>query len=637
MSSSRESRVPSFLRLACVGALLAWPWPAAGAVKAQVAAPPQAGGKPASGAAAAQQVIAQAIASLGAGRATDAIAPLEALTVSQPQNGQAWHLLGAALHMDGQIDRALEVHAKAATFPAVRANALYNLGCAYALKGQTDAAFEALKAALADPGGPPLRSQLVGDTDLVSLRSDARWLELLPPAPPDKPFKEEVTVLHLWHGESAGEQFGWEAVDVGDVDGDGAHDVLASAPFHRAGAAGSAAGGSASASASAGGGSAQNGRVALYSGRSGALLWGRVGAPGEQLGIGISGVGDVNGDGLPDVIVGASSPSSVAPPTADAPAGRAYVLSGKDGALLLALEGEAAGDTFGDQVRGLGDVDGDGHADVAVSAPLHDREDGGLVDAGRVTVFSGKTGALLFALDGERAGDHFGSGLGGGTWSVASGGRAGLLLVGAMDAGDAQRGRVSVYRLDGAAAEAFFDIEAESSGNSLGQFFTSLIGDLDGDGVPDVYASDFADTTLSGSTRGAGGRVYLHSGKDGALIAQLAGRTAGEGFGIGNAQAGDVNGDGCPDLVIGAWTNSEVAPRAGKAYVISGKDRATLATFTCALPGDEFGYDATGLGDVDGDGAIDFLVTAASSNDGGPRAGRVYVISGAGVAGATLR
>ncbi|HTE05893.1 MAG TPA: integrin alpha, partial [Planctomycetota bacterium] len=325
-------------------------------------------------------------------------------------------------------------------------------------------------------------------------------------------------------------------------------------------------------------------------------------------------------------------------------AGRAYVLSGKDGALLATLQppvgaggGSPAGDSFGNQVRGLGDVDGDGHDDVAVSAPFHDGASGGAPDAGRVCVFSGKSGALLFALDGEREGDHFGTALGGATWPAASGAvgaREGLLLVGAMDAGEGQRGRVSVFRLLAGQAQAHFAIEAEPSGSNLGQFFASVVGDLDADGVPDVYATDFGDAALPGSTRGAAGRIVLHSGKDGRRLATIAGHSPGEGFGIGNAQAVAVHVAGLPDLIVGAWTNSDGAQRAGKAYVISGKDRATLATFTGALPGDEFGFDATGLGDVDGDGAPDFLVTAASSNDGGPKAGRVYVLSGAGIAAA---
>lgn len=108
----------------------------------------------------------------------------------------------------------------------------------------------------------------------------------------------------------------------------------------------------------------------------------------------------------------------------------------------------------------------------------------------------------------------------------------------------------------------------------------------------------------------------------------LTGEHPGDGFGIGSANVGDVNGDGHDDLVVGAWQYSVAAPSGGKIYVYSGRDGTLLRSITGRVPGETLGFDATGAGDVDGDGTNDFLVTSSWSNIRGFRSGRMYVISG---------
>jgi hypothetical protein len=89
-----------------------------------------------------------------------------------------------------------------------------------------------------------------------------------------------------------------------------------------------------------------------------------------------------------------------------------------------------------------------------------------------------------------------------------------------------------------------------------------------------------------------------------------------------------VNGDGVADLVIGSWQYSGAAWSAGRARVISGKDGSVLQTITSRTPGDTFGFDAVGIGDVDGDGMTDYLVTAAYSMVNGVRSGRTFIVAG---------
>ena len=116
--------------------------------------------------------------------------------------------------------------------------------------------------------------------------------------------------------------------------------------------------------------------------------------------------------------------------------------------------------------------------------------------------------------------------------------------------------------------------------------------------------------------------------KPAAVLHDLPAQTPAEGFGIGRGAAGDVDNDGHGDLVIGAYTHSSAAPLAGRTYLFSGKTGAVLRTMTSSIAGEGSGYDAVGIGDVNGDGAIDFLITAATHPEKGANTGRTYVIAG---------
>ncbi len=511
-----------------------------------------------------------------------AILMLEAITEREPDNAQAWMFLGYALHSSGDIDRAIPAHLKAAEFEATAPAASYNVGLAYALKGETDSAFEWLFRAR-DSGKVDV-TQIAFDPDAANLRDDERYAQLFPSAEDlADPFLEDVETLQEWRGDEVGGEFGWIARNIGDVDGDSVNDVATSAP-----------------SSSSNGANA--GKIYVFSGKSGDPLWSLAGQPGDRLGLGIEAAGDVNADDVPDVIVGAPG------------AGKAYVYSGADGSLLVTLYERHTDEWFGRKVSDLGDVNIDLHADVVVGAPQNDAAGD---DAGRIYIFSGRDGGLLLTLDGEAAGDRFGSAVAGyydGTHM--------LLVVGAPNAGPGHGGRVYVYHdLSGRPA---FTIEADETGAALGGMFVSVVGDVNADGMPDVYASDWPNNARGRST----GRAYVHSGADGRLLHTFTGEAAGDGFGIGTADAGDVDDDGHDDLIIGAWQHAGAAAAGGKVYLYSGRDGSLITTYTSKVPGETFGFDATGLGDVDGDGALDFLVTSAWSSVNGPRSGRVYVLSG---------
>jgi hypothetical protein len=510
----------------------------------------------------------------------DAVEVLRAVTKREPENPRAWAMLGFALHSSGDYEAALAADQRAAEFPQTAPNAMYNAAMALARLGRPDEAFQWLGRA--KETGKVDMTQLGLDPDAQSLRGDPRYENLFPTAEEfADPFVEPTVIIHEWRGEAQNDQFGWIARNIGDVDGDGVNDVTTSAPTNDD--AGTDAG-----------------KVYTYSGRSGALLWTATGPEGGQLGLGIEAAGDVNADGVPDVIAGAP------------PAGKTFVYSGRDGRVLLVFDAEDPSDTFGRKVSDIGDVNGDGYDDVLVGAPGHAE------GTGRAYVFSGKDGAVLHAWDGEEAGDAFGSAGAG----YAADGEV-FIVIGAPNAGEGDRGRTYVYR--GLIDEPDFVIDSDEQGFQLGGMFVSVVGDVDGDGTQDVYASDWPHRAHGRST----GRIYVHSGATGTRLYTLTGEAAGDGFGIGPADAGDVNGDGYDDLVIGAWRQGNAAPAGGKIYVYSGRDGTLLRGITGKVMGETLGFDATGVGDVDGDGTIDYLVTSAWSAINGARSGRVFILSGA--------
>jgi len=173
--------------------------------------------------------------------------------------------------------------------------------------------------------------------------------------------------------------------DVGDADGDGVSDYAVAAgdgalPLDDAGV------------------------VYLYSAASGTLLREWHGDPDDQhLGSSLAGAGDLDQDGFADLLVGAPRDDLAGPGS-----GSVFVLSGSDGSLLRTHTGSATDQEFGTEVAALGDIDGDGRPDYAVSAPLDDSNG---VDSGSVWAFSGVDGTTLSHVTGDGPELRWGTGL----------------------------------------------------------------------------------------------------------------------------------------------------------------------------------------------------------------------------------
>jgi hypothetical protein len=310
-------------------------------------------------------------------------------------------------------------------------------------------------------------------------------------------------VFPLEGGSESGAQFGFAVASAGDVNGDGFGDVIVGAPY------------------------AANGRAFLYLGSGSGLAtthsWSATGStPDARLGFSVAGVGDVNGDGFGDVLVGAEN---------HAGAGAAYLYLGQPtnaanpkglGALPVRTYTGAAGSSFGRTVAAAGDLDRDGFSDFAIGAPTRDLVPFGAHD-GEVTVYHGAPTASLPAvpatvLHGEAplfTGNRFGSGIAGG--GDVNGDGFGDLLVGDQwHTGPAGFAQGKAYLFHGSASgvstvasRTFQDCASGSCdfGRDVG-----LAGDVNGDGFADALISAFGDDA-AGSNRGS---VYVHLGNGGA-------------------------------------------------------------------------------------------------------------------------
>jgi Tol biopolymer transport system component len=415
-------------------------------------------------------------------------------------------------------------------------------------------------------------------------------------------------------GETASERFGYSVGMAGDVNGDGFSDVIVGTPW---------------------GDTADVGRAYVYFGGPSAdsvadlTLMGE--AMGDQFGVSVGTAGDVNGDGFSDVIVGANFNDA-----GGTNAGRAYVYYGGPGADTapdLTLTGEVTLDSFGFSVGMAGDVNGDGFSDVIVGAPL---SSAGGADAGRAYVYFGGPGAdtvVDLTLTGEDLGDYFG-------WSVGTAGDVNGdgfsdVIAGAMfnDAGGTNAGRAYVY-YGGPDADAVADLTL--TGEAPGDYFGMSVGTA-GDVRGDAFSSVMVGAPLSSAGGASAGRAYVYHGSlgtDAVADLTLTGEAVGDQFGYSVGTAGDVNGDGLSDLIVGApWndaggTDAGEPTDTGQAYVYYGGPGAdTVVDLTLAgeAMGDQFGWSVGTAGDVNGDGFSDLIVGALFNDAGGTDAGRAYV------------
>lgn len=384
------------------------------------------------------------------------------------------------------------------------------------------------------------------------------------------PVVDDVPDLTLT-SPSAGDRFGY-AVAASDMNGDGELDLAVGALASTSDA----------------------GRVDLYFGGSAIdTVVDRTlnGLPGEQLGIALDGVGDVNADGWDDLLVGARFNAA-----GGFEAGCAYVYFGgpaSDATADLVIPAQTAGERMGFAVARGGDLNGDDHADFLVGAYHNSLTD---FETGRAYVYfggPGVDGTPELILEGEGFRAHFSDALA--AVDVNDDGHEDVLVGASQIAGAA--GRAYVY-FGGPGMDTTADLVLETGiqGDWFGRFISGG-ADLNDDLHPDFIVGTPA------ANNGGPGSVYIYHGGPGvddACDGILSGEDANDRFGWGSCATGsDVNADGVGEILIGAFNHRETSAAAtagvtlGKAYLYRPDGTVPLYVDDLQAAVNEFGIELT--------------------------------------------
>jgi len=343
--------------------------------------------------------------------------------------------------------------------------------------------------------------------------------------------------------------------------------------------------------------------------------------------------GDVNGDGYSDVIVGAPYYDN-----GQADEGRAFVYHGS----AAGLEAEPAWTTESNQVSAdlgwsvgtAGDVNGDGYSDVIVGANTYDN---GQQNEGRAFVYHGSAAGLAsgaaWMAESDQANGAFGVSVA--TAGDVNGDGYSDVIVGAHGYDDDQENEGRAYVFHGSAAgltpDPTWTVEGDQATAYLG-VSVATAGDVNGDGYGDVvvgaYCYDNGETDE--------GRALVYYGSAAGLAANPSWTAENDdtyaGFGGSVAAAGDVNGDGYGDVIVGSpyYDNGQIGE--GRAYVFHGSAAGLHTTPAWTAEGDQvfasFSSSAGTTGDVNGDTDDDVIVGAWVYDNGQENEGGAFVYHG---------
>lgn len=433
------------------------------------------------------------------------------------------------------------------------------------------------------------------------------------------------SILYRVDGDGPGDYFGFSVAGLGDVDGDGLDDFAVGAHQVRNDDPRPAP-------------LAPAGYVRVFSGADGSELYTvrpigslKIDGADDRFGWSIAALGDVSGDRISDLLVGAwlYDADDADPDSNDENTGGVFVFSGATGETLLRIGGESWGDRLGYSLDVIADRDGDGKPDLLLAVEKGETS-ADVINAGRLQVVSSATREVLVVANGPGFEAHLGSSCtalgdvnGDGVRDFAGG----AFMFGGQDASSYERGAAGIF--SGRNGEVLLGWTGRSPLDRLG-FSICALGDVNGDGIDDV-ATGAIQSGWHGDYAGPG-YVAIHSGADANPLAVLEGAALGAQFGWMVESVGDRNGDGVAELLVGApaaftaW--DEKLGRRGVVHLFSGDDWKEMATFEGLEVDDQFGASAVSLGDLNGDGIGEILIGAPQNVRAQAAPGYALVVSG---------
>ena len=388
------------------------------------------------------------------------------------------------------------------------------------------------------------------------------------------------SALYTLNGQNAGDAFGTSVGNAGDVDGDGFSDFFVGSPGDDVAGIGSI------------------GSFSVFSGASGSQLYQRTGflVPGTTgffsgFGNSISLASDFDSDGVRDIVA--------------TDAGTLYTISGADGSLI---DSRGIATDINARVAAIGDLNGDGFSEIVVGTP---GGTSGGVASGFVDVLSGDGSyASLFQVSGDQNAQNFGSSIAG-AGDVNADGTPDLIVGGFGDDTNAvNSGLASV--LSGADGSALLTITGDNRLAELGSS-VSGIGDINADGFADLLVGAPGDDAGGDSN----GSVTAVSGADGSTLYTVSGDDDEDSL-FRIARLTDINGDGVDEFAATAPGDDDGGTNSGSVRLFSGIDGDVITTFYGDSSGD-FLNAVSSAGDVNGDGIDDLIVGSRNggTNNGG--------------------
>ena len=356
--------------------------------------------------------------------------------------------------------------------------------------------------------------------------------------------------------------------------------------------------------------------------------------------------GDVNGDGYADLVVGAPQYDH-----GETEEGVVFLyLGGPEGPAdspICTMESDQAYAWFGYAVSAAGDVNGDGYADLVVGAPRYDITGTvALTDTGQIFLYYGAPTGLVTSTLGlahtDQAQARFGA-------SVASAGDVNgdgyadvIVAANGYDAAERNEGAAFVYHGGLAGMETSPAWVAHPTGQAYANFgdSASTAGDVNGDGYSDVViGAPWYDTSQDEEDRDKGAAYVYHGGPVGLNNAPawlVTGNRREAKFGVAVSTAGDVNGDGYSDLIVGAYKYTEDYEhpwREGAAFAYHGSSEGLSSDASWSARGGQesakYALSLSSAGDMNGDGYTDVVVGAPNYDGDHLREGAIFVYQGA--------